>query len=87
MTAVAGRRASICTPIRESLRAIGQPGAGGASIEFGSRSTNAEPARKTRPVIGFILALAIGFLVGRTDPESQFLGFACRVSAWARRSS
>jgi hypothetical protein len=37
VTAVAGRRGSICTPIRDSLRAIGRPGAGGASIEFGSR--------------------------------------------------
>ena len=39
------RRASICTPIRDSLRAIGRPGAGGASIEFVSRSTHAEQAR------------------------------------------
>jgi hypothetical protein len=28
VTAVAGRRGSTCTPIRDSLRAIGRPGAG-----------------------------------------------------------
>jgi hypothetical protein len=35
---------AFCTPIRDSLRAIGRPGAGGASIEFVSRSTPAEQA-------------------------------------------
>ena len=46
MTTVAGRWAITCTPIRKSLKGYRpNPGAGGASIEFGSRSTNAGPSR------------------------------------------
>ena len=51
MTAVAGRRGSIWTPIRDALRAIGRPGAGGAfyriRLSFDQRRAGAQPGVAT----------------------------------------
>jgi hypothetical protein len=87
VTAVAGRRASICTSHPKLAQGLtAKPGAGGASIKFGSHSTNAGPARKTLPVIGFVLSRSQLVFLWAAPTPSQFLGFGCRVSAWAATS-